>query len=133
MEKKNNPKPSSQPPIILKVFKDLAERGEQGFRQYGVALQPLNGRKPLQDAYEELLDLTLYIAQELEEDVLTHTEQLKDNEEEIFLQKQLNEIYGLIQNINFEELFECKYISYKQLNLIKEWLRIQAQAGFQSF
>ena len=67
----------------------------------------------------------------LEEDVLTHTEQLKDNEEEIFLQKQLNEIYGLIQNINFEELFECKYITYKQLNLIKEWLRIQA--GFQSY
>src|SRR3990167_1052917 len=98
MEKQNNPKPSSQPPVILKVFKDLAERGEQGFKQYGVALQPLNGRKPLQDAYEELLDLTLYIAQELEENTLTNTnEQLKDKEEELFLQKQINEINGLIQ------------------------------------
>lgn len=43
---------------------DLLERGEFGRRKYGTPLQVANGRDPLADAYEEVLDALAYLAQD---------------------------------------------------------------------
>ena len=45
------------------VISDIQERKELGVRRYGTALQPFNGRDALQDAYEEALDLAIYLKQ----------------------------------------------------------------------
>ena len=47
------------------VMKDIEERKQMGIRKYGTALQPFNGRKALQDAYEECLDMAMYLKQEI--------------------------------------------------------------------
>lgn len=49
------------------VRRDLVERECLGVERYGTALYPHNGRKALQDAYEEALDLAQYLKQELVE------------------------------------------------------------------
>jgi hypothetical protein len=46
------------------VRTDIARRREVGIERYGQALQPNNGRDALLDAYEESLDLLMYLAQE---------------------------------------------------------------------
>lgn len=53
---------------------DIQERKWFGQRKYGVALQPSNGRDSLQDAYEEVLDLVVYLKNELR---LRRSEQAK--------------------------------------------------------
>lgn len=45
------------------VVKDLAERDRIGRRTYGVPLMSHNGRDPLIDLYEELLDALVYSTQ----------------------------------------------------------------------
>lgn len=45
------------------VIQDMRERKVEGIKRYGVALQPLNGRDALQDAYEEAMDLCQYLKQ----------------------------------------------------------------------
>jgi len=59
------PIPNKNPPVLDFVLKDLIGRGEHGLQTYGTKLQPDNGRNPLQDAYEEVLDLCLYLKQAL--------------------------------------------------------------------
>lgn len=49
------------------VMKDLIERAEIGRQRYGTYLQPHNGRDSLRDAYEESLDLPMYLRQKLYE------------------------------------------------------------------
>lgn len=51
--------------VLPLVLDDLAKRIEGGAKEYGEPLTTFNGRKPLQDAYEEVLDLALYLKQEL--------------------------------------------------------------------
>lgn len=43
------------------VMRLIAARRELGIRRYGQALQPSNGRDSLWDAFEEALDLTVYL------------------------------------------------------------------------
>lgn len=50
-------------PIAEHVMDDLQERARFGLIKYGVPLMPFNGRDPLQDLYEELLDAACYIKQ----------------------------------------------------------------------
>jgi len=50
---------------LVKV--DIEKRIEQGIKIYGERLRINNGRNPLQDAYEEALDLCLYLKQAIEE------------------------------------------------------------------
>jgi hypothetical protein len=50
------------------VAADLAERKEHGLRKYGTPLQTGNGRSMLRDAYEEVLDLAVYLRGALEEE-----------------------------------------------------------------
>lgn len=61
------PVPSERPAIWTLVFKDMQERHEDGCRKYGTPLQTFNGRKPLTDLYQELLDAVVYTRQEIEE------------------------------------------------------------------
>lgn len=43
------------------VLADINHRRELGIQRYGTALQPENGRDMLRDAYEEALDLAIYL------------------------------------------------------------------------
>jgi hypothetical protein len=46
----------------------MFQRNEFGKSKYGVALQANNGRNALKDAYEEVLDLAVYLKQRIIED-----------------------------------------------------------------
>lgn len=48
-------------------MEDLAQRDAIGIRKYGTRLQAGNGRDALRDAYEEALDLAIYLRQVLQE------------------------------------------------------------------
>ena len=45
------------------VLNDMTDRGIMGVKKYGTALQPFNGRDALVDAYQEALDLVVYLRQ----------------------------------------------------------------------
>ena len=62
-----SPKKSVHPEVMGLFLSDLEERYKEGVRRYGVALQPFNGRDALQDAYEEAIDLALYLRQAIYE------------------------------------------------------------------
>lgn len=49
------------------VISDIEERKQHGIRKYGTALQSGNGRDMLLDAYEEALDLAIYLRGLLDE------------------------------------------------------------------
>lgn len=49
------------------VLQDMAERDKIGSERYGTRLQPNNGRNPLIDAYQEALDLVVYLRQAIYE------------------------------------------------------------------
>lgn len=49
------------------VIADIERRKEVGRRRYGTVLQPFNGRDSLRDAYEEAIDLAVYLRQLLYE------------------------------------------------------------------
>lgn len=61
------PQPNSNPVIVDMVVADLNARAEVGLKKYGTKLQAHNGREPLVDAYQEALDLCMYLRQEIEE------------------------------------------------------------------
>lgn len=54
---------AGEPFIHDQVAADIAARGELGRQRYGTKLQAFNGRRSLQDAYEELLDGACYVLQ----------------------------------------------------------------------
>jgi hypothetical protein len=62
-------RPGDQPHPIINdskdiqtlVLEDLALRREIGIQRYGIGLQVNNGRDMLRDAYEEALDLAIYL------------------------------------------------------------------------
>lgn len=54
---------NEEPFIHDRVAADVARRGELGRQRYGTKLQAFNGRRSLQDAYEELLDGACYVLQ----------------------------------------------------------------------
>lgn len=49
------------------VMRDMYQREQLGIMRYGTPLQIFNGRDSLQDAYEEALDLVVYLRQVIEE------------------------------------------------------------------
>lgn len=57
------PTVNEEPDIQSQVIADIAARREVGISRYGTALQPFNGRDSLRDAYEEALDLCMYLKQ----------------------------------------------------------------------
>lgn len=62
------PIPNDRTPCQDLVVADILERKEFGVRKYGTPLQPFNGRSFLQDSYEEVLDLAVYLRGKLEEE-----------------------------------------------------------------
>lgn len=61
------PVPNDRPSIHDLVTRDMESRKAFGLAKYGTILQAGNGRKALKDAYEEVLDLAVYLRQALEE------------------------------------------------------------------
>lgn len=49
------------------IIADMRQRDQIGRQRYGTALQAHNGRNAMQDAYEELLDASVYLKQTLVE------------------------------------------------------------------
>lgn len=58
-----NPITNDLPAVTKLVLEDFVERMEMGIEKYGMPLQPKNGRDPLIDAYQEVMDLALYMRQ----------------------------------------------------------------------
>ena len=61
------PAPNDGPSMWDLVVSDMRARDEFGRRKYGTTLQADNGRDPLVDAYQEALDLAVYLRQAIEE------------------------------------------------------------------
>jgi hypothetical protein len=57
-----NPKQGKQV-VIDVVLADIRERAEMGKQKYGTYLETHNGRDALWDAYQEALDLVMYLRQ----------------------------------------------------------------------
>lgn len=58
---------NDRPAIADLVLEDVAERKRIGIERYGTPLQAHNGRDALVDAYQEALDLVMYLRQAIEE------------------------------------------------------------------
>jgi len=65
--KPNAPQPAPQqndgPNVWNLVIKDMHDRDNFGVKKYHAHLQPFNGREVLIDAYQEALDLVVYLRQ----------------------------------------------------------------------
>jgi len=62
-----DPKPGKQV-VLDQVLQDLRDRAEKGKKKYGTFLETFNGRSALMDAYQEALDLVMYLRQLLMEE-----------------------------------------------------------------
>ena len=62
-----DPIPNDSKPVWELVIEDMKKRDTFGRKKYGTPLQINNGRNFLQDAYEELLDLIVYLRGAIEE------------------------------------------------------------------
>jgi len=51
--------------VVDIVINDFIQRSEMGKQRYGVYLETCNGRDALIDAYQEALDLVMYLRQEI--------------------------------------------------------------------
>lgn len=61
------PTTNNSQPIWELVIADMRERDSVGRQRYGMPLQANNGRDALVDAYQEALDLVVYLRQAIEE------------------------------------------------------------------
>jgi hypothetical protein len=61
------PVPNGNPGVHSMVIADVEARRDLGIGRYGTLLQAGNGRDALRDAYEEALDLSVYLRQAIEE------------------------------------------------------------------
>lgn len=62
------PVPNDRPAVWDLVIADMHERDRVGRERYGTPLQAHNGRDALVDAYQEAMDLAVYLRQRIEED-----------------------------------------------------------------
>lgn len=62
------PQDSEHPAVWPQVIADMEERHRFGMAKYGKPLRPFDGRKPLSDAYEEVLDMAVYLRKRMAED-----------------------------------------------------------------
>lgn len=69
MKIKDQPSPihNSSASIWDLVISDMQSRDKVGRERYGTPLQAFNGRDALVDAYQEALDLVVYLRQAIEE------------------------------------------------------------------
>lgn len=57
------PVANDRPAVWSLVLTDMVQRDKLGRERYGTPLQPHNGRDALLDAYQEALDLCVYLRQ----------------------------------------------------------------------
>ena len=57
------PEKNKYPAVWDLVMEDMKSRDYMGYQHYGTRLQPFNGRDVLKDAYQEALDLAVYLRQ----------------------------------------------------------------------
>lgn len=62
------PKSNAGPAIWDLVIADMQERHQIGIERYGTPLQAFNGRDSLVDAYQEILDLAVYLRAKIHEE-----------------------------------------------------------------
>lgn len=66
MTNASEPQPDPKPgkvAVVDYVLADIRERAEEGRERYGMYLEAGNGRDALWDAYQEALDLAMYLRQ----------------------------------------------------------------------
>lgn len=61
MEQKPPAKDNPHPAVWPLVMRDMIDRDQSGREKYGVPLKAHNGRDTLLDAYQEALDLAVYL------------------------------------------------------------------------
>jgi hypothetical protein len=68
-ERKSEPPPKQNnlPAVWDLVIADMHASDRMGEQKYGTRLQPHNGRDALRDAYQEALDLCVYLRQAIYE------------------------------------------------------------------
>lgn len=66
-EEQPNPVPNATTPIWELVIRDMHVRNEIGKAKYGTPLQAGNGRDALVDAFQEAMDLVVYLKQAIVE------------------------------------------------------------------
>lgn len=75
MSKANEHQPAPEPGRLVVanfVLRDIQDRIDAGEKKYGTKLMTNNGRNALWDAYQEAIDLVMYLRQEIlerEEDI----------------------------------------------------------------
>ena len=62
------PTPNANPAVWDLIVEDMRGRDRCGMRKYGTRLRPFNGRDALIDAYQEALDLAVYLRQRIWEE-----------------------------------------------------------------
>ena len=72
MNQTNASKPQPHPTpggrqVLEAVMDDFRERADSGREKYGTYLEAFNGRDPLWDAYQEAIDLAMYLRQAIME------------------------------------------------------------------
>jgi hypothetical protein len=67
-EHQQDPEVNDLPCVQDMVVTDIEARKKVGIERYGTVLQPFNGRSSLMDAYQEALDLAIYLRQLLYEE-----------------------------------------------------------------
>lgn len=67
MNEQPPPVANGNSPVWDLVIADMRQRDHFGRQRYGLPLQAGNGRDALRDAYEEALDLVVYLRQALAE------------------------------------------------------------------
>ncbi len=74
----HQPNPRQGKQIVIDfVLADIRERAEKGKQKYGTYLQTNNGRNSLWDAYQEAIDLVMYLRQALlEQEDITRNKQV---------------------------------------------------------
>lgn len=66
---KYQPKPTGNGIVVVdQVIADIKERADFGKNKYGTYLKTNNGRNALWDAYQEAIDLVMYLRQKLLEE-----------------------------------------------------------------
>jgi hypothetical protein len=53
---------------FARIAKDILFRKDEGVKKYGTVLQPRNGRNPIMDTYQEVLDGMVYMRQAIWEE-----------------------------------------------------------------
>lgn len=72
-DSKGQPAPSGDGNVVIDaVVRDLEQRSVDGEKKYGTKLKTFNGRNPLIDAYQEALDLAMYLKQAIMEQERGH-------------------------------------------------------------